>query len=242
MRLGWTVHASVRAAGDAPPGTTEHVFDVTDAGAVAAAVTSIGELDALVANAGIGIAGPLELLPVEELERQLDVNVLGQVRVLQAVLPALRRSRGRVVLMGSISGRSALPFLAGYAMSKFALEGMADALRIELAPFGIEVALIEPGSIATPIWTKPQEALAGADADILALYRERVARFRARAAERSAAGAPAEDVAAAVEQALTSTRPRTRYVVGRDAHRRARVQRLPDRVRDRVLSRFLFGA
>jgi NAD(P)-dependent dehydrogenase (short-subunit alcohol dehydrogenase family) len=235
------VHASVRRAGDAPPGTIEHVFDITDAEAVAAAGASIDELDALVANAGIGIAAPIELLPVEELTRQLDVNVVGQVRVLQGVLPALRRSRGRVALMGSISGRSALPFLGAYAMSKFALEGLADALRVELAPFGIEVALIEPGSIATPIWTKPQSALDRAGSETLSLYLDRISRFRARAAERSASGAPAEDVARAVEHALTANRPHTRYVVGRDARRRGRVQLLPDRVRDRVLSRFLFG-
>ena len=91
-----------------------------------------------------------------ELTRQLDVNVVGQLRVLQAFLPALRRSRGRIVLMGSIGGRSALPFLGAYAMSKFALEAMADALRVELAPFGMQVAIVEPGTIATPIWSKPQ--------------------------------------------------------------------------------------
>jgi len=235
------VHASVREPGQAPQGTIEHVFDVTDASAVAAACGAIEPLDALVANAGIGIAAPLELLPTAELTRQLDVNVVGQVRVLQAVLPALRQARGRVVLMGSIGGRSALPFLGAYAMSKFALEGMADALRIELAPFGIEVVLIEPGSIATPIWTKPQEALDGVPADAVALYGARIARFRTLAAERSARGVPADDVARVVERALTADRPRTRYVVGPDARRRARVQLLPDRLRDRVLTRFLFG-
>jgi NAD(P)-dependent dehydrogenase (short-subunit alcohol dehydrogenase family) len=235
------VHASVRAPGQAPQGTIEHVFDVTDAAAVADACAGIEPLDALVANAGIGIAAPLELLPVTELTRQLDVNVVGQVRVLQTVLPALRRSRGRVVLMGSIGGRSALPFLAAYAMSKFALEGMADALRIELAPFGIEVVLIEPGSIATPIWTKPQQALDGAPAEAVALYGTRIGKFRTLAAARSANGVPADDVARVVERALTAGRPRARYLVGPDARRRARVQRLPDRLRDRVLTRFLFG-
>ena len=142
---GWTVYASVRRAGEAPPGTTELVFDVTDAEAIAAAAAQIERLDALVDNAGIAIAAPLEFLPPEELTRQLDVNVVGQLRVLQAFLPALRASRGRVVLMGSIAGRSALPFLGGYAMSKFALEAMADALRVELAPWGIRVAIVEPG-------------------------------------------------------------------------------------------------
>jgi NAD(P)-dependent dehydrogenase (short-subunit alcohol dehydrogenase family) len=236
------VHASVRNAGAAPAGTIEHVFDVTDADGVTAAACAIGELDALVANAGIGVAAPLELLPPAELTRQLDVNVVGQVRVLQAVLPALRRSRGRIVLMGSIGGRSALPFLGAYTMSKFALESMADTLRVELAPFGILVALIEPGSIATPIWTKPQHSLDDVPPEALALYARRLGRFRDLAAARMTNGVPADVVAGAVEHALTSPKPRTRYVVGPDARRRARVERLPDRLRDRVLTKYLFGS
>ena len=235
------MHASVRQAGQAPEGTVEHVFDVTDASAVAAAVASIGELDALVANAGVAVAGPLELLPPEELSRQLDVNVVGQLRVMQAALPALRHTRGRIVLMGSIGGRSALPLLGAYAMSKFALEAMADALRIELAPWGIAVALIEPGTIATPIWRKPQRSVDEAAPEAARLYAERLERFRALAAARAVKAVPADDVAKAVEHALTSRKPRTRYVVGPDAKRRARVERLPTRLRDRVLTRYLFG-
>jgi NAD(P)-dependent dehydrogenase (short-subunit alcohol dehydrogenase family) len=235
------VHASVRTAGQAPGGTIEHVFDVTDETAIADAAGRIADLDGLVANAGIAVAGPLELLPVTELERQLDVNVLGQVRVLQAFLPALRRSRGRVVIVGSIGGRSALPFIGAYAMSKFALEAMADVLRLELAPWGITVALVEPGTIATRIWTKPQPAVEAFGPDAAALYGDRLARFRALAAARSARAAPANDVARAIEHALAAARPRTRYVVGRDARLRARIERLPDRLRDRVLTRFLFG-
>ena len=236
------MHASVRQAGDAPPGTNELLFDVTDRDAVVQAAAGIESLDALVENAGIAIAAPLEILPPQELARQLDVNVVGQLRVLQAFLPALRRSRGRVVLMGSIGGRSALPFMGAYAMSKFALEAMADVLRLELAPFGIRVAIIEPGTIATPIWTKPQRSLDDSSSEAAALYGARAARFRALAAARSAKAVPAAEVAKAVEHALTSTKPRTRYVVGPDARRRARVQKLPDRLRDRVLDRFLFGS
>ncbi len=208
---------------------------------MADAVASIGELDALVANAGVAVAGPLELLPPEELTRQLDVNVVGQLRVLQAALPALRRSHGRVVLMGSIGGRSALPLLGAYAMSKFALEAMADALRIELAPWGIAVALIEPGTIATPIWRKPQRSVDAAAPEATRRYAERLEQFRSLAAARAAKAVPADDVAKVVEHALTARRPRTRYVVGPDAKRRARVERLPDRLRDRVLTRYLFG-
>jgi len=237
------VHASVRQAGQAPPASIEHVFDVTDEDAIAAAAESIGELDALVANAGIAIAAPIEFLPPAELSRQLDVNVVGQVRVLQAVLPALRRSaHGRVVLIGSIGGRSALPFLGAYVMSKFALEALADVLRLELAPAGIRVALVEPGTIATPMWTKPQRTVLELGPRAAALYGERLRTFGALAASRSARAEPAEGVAKAVEHALTAGKPRIRYVVGRDARLRARVERLPDGLRDRVLTRFLFGS
>jgi NAD(P)-dependent dehydrogenase (short-subunit alcohol dehydrogenase family) len=236
------VYASVRHAGQAPEGTTELVFDVSDSVGVAHAATQVESLDGLVDNAGIAIAAPLEFLPPDELTRQLDVNVVGQLRVLQAFLPALRRSRGRVVLMGSIGGRSALPFMGGYVMSKFALEAMADVLRLELAPFGMQVAIVEPGTIATPIWSKPQKTVEQFPPEATELYGERVGKFRALAAARAAAAVPADAVAKAVEHALSSPKPKTRYIVGPDAKRRARVEKLPDRLRDRLLTRFLFGS
>ena len=236
------MYASVRRAGEAPEGTREFVFDVTDAGAVRSALAPVESLDALVNNAGIAIAAPLEFLPPEELARQLDVNVIGQVRVLQAVLPALRAARGRVVFVGSIGGRSALPFLGAYAASKFALEAITDSLRIELAPFGVHVAIVEPGTIATPMWTKRQRSVDEMPPEVRELYGERIARFRRLATERSSrSGVPPEEVAKAIEHALTSPRPKTRYLVGRDARMRGAVQKLPDRARDRVLTRFLFG-
>jgi len=231
----------VRRAGEAPEGTTELVFDVTDAAAIGAA--RLDELDGIVLNAGIAIASPLEFLPPEELQRQLDVNVVGQLRVLQAFLPALRRRKGRVVLMGSIGGKSSLPFLGAYAMSKFALEAMSDALRVELAPFGMHVSIVEPGTIATAIWTKPQRSVESLPPEAAEYYGERIGKFRALAAKRSSTAAvPASEVAKVVEQALTATPPRTRYLVGPDAKRRARLQRLPDRWRDRLLTKFLFGS
>jgi NAD(P)-dependent dehydrogenase (short-subunit alcohol dehydrogenase family) len=236
------VYASVRAPGQAPAGTRELVFDVSDADAVARAAESVDLLDGLVANAGIAIAAPLEYLPPEELTRQLDVNVVGQLRVVQAFMPALRRARGRVVLMGSVGGRSALPFLGAYAMSKFALEAMADSLRLELAPFGMHVSIVEPGTIATAMWTKPQRSLEEFPPELAERYGERIEKFRRLAADRSSKhGVPAVEVAKAVEHALTARTPRTRYIVGPDAKRRARVQMLPDRWRDRLLTRFLFG-
>jgi NAD(P)-dependent dehydrogenase (short-subunit alcohol dehydrogenase family) len=215
---------------------------VSDDEGVRGAAAQIDKLDALVANAGIAIAAPLEFLPPAELTRQLDVNVVGQVRVLQAVLPQLRSTRGRVVLMGSIGGKSAMPFLGAYAMSKFALEAMADALRLELAPFGLRVALIEPGSIATPIWSKPQRTVDEFPPEAQELYGARVVQFRKRAEAAARAAVPPVEVARAVEHALTADSPKARYLVGRDAKRRAAIERLPDRLRDKALTRFLFGA
>jgi NAD(P)-dependent dehydrogenase (short-subunit alcohol dehydrogenase family) len=234
------VYASVRQAGEAPAGTIELVFDVTDPEQIGHAATKVAELDALVDNAGIAVAAPLEFLPPDELTRQLDVNVVGQLRVLQAFLPALRRSQGRVVLMGSIAGRSSLPFMGAYAMSKFALEAMADALRVELQPWGIHVAIVEPGTIATPIWTKPQRAVEDLPPKAGELYGARVEQLRRVVAARAGRAVPAAMVAEVVEHALTSDKPKTRYLVGPDAKRRARLQRLPDRLRDRLLARFLF--
>jgi NAD(P)-dependent dehydrogenase (short-subunit alcohol dehydrogenase family) len=232
-RSGWRVLAGVRRPGEAPEGTEEVLLDVTDP-----PLLELDGLGGLVNNAGIAVAGPLEFLPPDELRRQLEVNVVGQLRMTQMLLPALRAARGRIVNIGSISGRSSLPFLGAYAMSKFALEAMTDALRVELRPWGIHVAIVEPGSIKTPMWTRERP---DPPAEALTLYGERLAAFRAFALKRGASGAPAEAVAKVIEDALTAARPRARYLVGRDARIRAGVERLPDRLRDRVYQRVLGG-
>jgi NAD(P)-dependent dehydrogenase (short-subunit alcohol dehydrogenase family) len=246
-RAGWRVYGGVRNEADADALRAQGVepleLDVTDAAQIGAAAEAVGpELDGLVDNAGIAIAAPLELVPLDELRHQLEVNVVGQVAVLQAVLPALRRRRGRVVLMGSIGGRSALPFLGPYASSKHALEALADALRVELRSFGVAVSIVEPGSIATPIWRKgaerAQELSAGFEPERAALYAPAVARFREVALSRGP-GVDPDVVAKAVEHALTARRPKARYLVGRDAHIRAWLERLPPRLRDRVLAKAL---
>ena len=154
-RAGWCVFAGVRrdedgAALRSAGGAIVPVrLDVTDEAQIAAAAATIaeharGELHGVVNNAGIAVAAPLEYLPVQELRRQLEVNVLGQVAVTQALLPMLRRAQGRIVFVSSVSGRSALPFTGPYAASKHALEALADAWRVELLPWGLHVALIEP--------------------------------------------------------------------------------------------------
>jgi NAD(P)-dependent dehydrogenase (short-subunit alcohol dehydrogenase family) len=244
---GWRVFGGVRSEEDADrlraSGIEPVALDVTDPGQIAAVAEQVGPaLDGLVDNAGIAVAAPLELVPLDELRRQLEVNVVGQVAVLQAVLPALRRSRGRVVFMGSVGGRSALPFLGPYAASKHALEAFADTLRVEIAPWGMTVSIVEPASVRTAIWTKGAEQAAAMqghlDADAAALYADRIARFRSVALKRGP-GIDPDVVAQAVEHALTASRPKARYLVGRDAHLRAWIERLPTRLRDRLLARAL---
>jgi NAD(P)-dependent dehydrogenase (short-subunit alcohol dehydrogenase family) len=242
VQLGARVLAGVRTEGDAPPGTEEVLLDVTDPAAIAAAAANVDRLDGLVDNAGIAIAAPLEHLPLEELRRQLEVNVVGQLAVTQAFLPALRAARGRIVIIGSIAGKSALPFLGAYAMSKHALEAMADSLRVELATEGMHVALVEPGTIATPIWTKPQRNADELPTEAMERYGARIASFRAVAAKRAGKAGPPELVVRAIEHALTSDRPKTRYLVGRDAKIRATIERLPDRLRDRLLMKALLDS
>jgi NAD(P)-dependent dehydrogenase (short-subunit alcohol dehydrogenase family) len=236
---GVRVLAGVRKAGDAPWGTEELLLDVTDADAIAAAGSNVERLDGLVDNAGIVVACPLEFLPLEELRHQLEVNVVGQLAVTQAFLPAVRAARGRIVLIGSIAGRSALPFLGAYAMSKHALEAMADSLRLELAPDGIHVAIVEPGTIATPIWTKPRPLLDRLPAEATERYGQRMAAFRKVAERRSAKAAPPELVVSAIVHALTAEKPKARYLVARDAKIRANIERLPVRLRDRILTKAL---
>ena len=226
---------------------TPVLLDVTDEASLRSSCTQIassgeGEgLDGLVNNAGIAVAGPLEYLPLDALRRQLEVNVVGQVAVTQAFLPLLRRSRGRIVFMGSIGGRFTTPFLAPYCASKHALESIADALRIELQPWGIHVAILEPGSIATPIWKKPGDGDVAPDPareDMIERdYGRAIAGFRAVVAKTGARGVSTDEVAKVVERALTSRSPRTRYVVGNDAKLQVAMGRfITDRMRDRVVT------
>ena len=251
-RIGFRVWAGVRRpsdgealAGQASPRLTPVILDVTDSNSIATALAGVGAdgLAGLVNNAGIVVAAPVEVLPIAELRKQLEVNVIGLVAVTQAALPLLRRGHGRVVNIGSISGRIATPVIGAYAASKFAVEALTDALRIEVQPWGIDVALIEPGAVATPIWEKSQAAgLALRQAwtpDAAGLYADALSAVE-RAALRSANQAISPDaVVRAVAHALTATRPKTRYLVGTAARIQAIVALLPDRLRDRFLTRAL---
>jgi NAD(P)-dependent dehydrogenase (short-subunit alcohol dehydrogenase family) len=164
-----TVFAGVRSESDyaAMGALGENIvpvyLEVTDRDSIARAKTTIaektgGRLDALVNNAGIVVAGPLELIEPEQFERQFAVNVMGPLYVSQAFLPMIRAAKGRIVTIGSIGGKMSMPYVGPYSASKFAIEAMTDALRIEMLPFGVKVILIEPGAIKTPLWQRTQAA------------------------------------------------------------------------------------
>jgi NAD(P)-dependent dehydrogenase (short-subunit alcohol dehydrogenase family) len=226
-------------------------LDVTDPDLVAAAAATVAEtvgtagLAGLVNNAGVGMAWPLELVPPEELRRLFEVDVFGQLAVTQALLPQLRLATGRIVNMGTVGDRITIPFGGPLNACKYALSAFNDALRMELRPWGIQVVLIEPGSIQTTAYGKLE---ATADAAIerfgeagRRLYGTAYRTMIARVAAREQTGSPPEVVARAVLRALTARRPRTRYLVGATARPLATMASLlPDRALDEVRLR-IFG-
>ena len=249
---GFTVYAGVRNDADAErlraAGLQPLTIDVTDQATIAAAAAEVGEavggagLAGLVNNAGIAVSGPVEFIPIEDWRRQLEVNVIGQVATIQAFLPLLRAGHGRIVNVSSIGGRIALPLVGPYAASKFALEAISDSLRRELRGQGIEVSVVQPGGVKTPIWDKglsaadkieaatPPEGrrLYGAIIDALRRQVETIA---------TKTGMEPEEVAEPILHALTAEKPRTRYLVGREAKLRwAIAKRVPDRVFDRLVA------
>jgi len=252
--LGFTVFAGVRKQSDGDSlresgsGRTQPVMlDVTDGESIVSALQAVGEaspagLAGLVNNAGVSAGGPLEFVALDDWRHALEVNFIGQVAVTQAALPALRKARGRIVNMTSIGGRLASPFLGPYNASKYALEAVTDALRVELRQFGIEVAAVEPGAVATPIWEKgrasAEQATASMPEEALKLYSAGMAAISKFISQGERSGVPPLEVAQAVAHALTARRPKTRYVVGRDAKMRLGLTRLlPTRVMDRLVVR-----
>jgi NAD(P)-dependent dehydrogenase (short-subunit alcohol dehydrogenase family) len=226
------------------------ILDVTSAGQIAAAAEAVslvvGEagLAGLVNNAGIVVAGPLEALPLDQLRLQLEVNVVGQLAVMQAFLPLLRKARGRIVNIGSLNGRIAAPYLAAYAASKHALEAMTDALRVELRTWGIQVSMIEPGATTTPIWEK---SIAAADAltnkvddKYVELYQHDLDAVRQATRKLAASALPVESVTRCVVHALTARRPSARYPVGLKVNLLLRAYKwIPDRIWDLIVARSL---
>jgi NAD(P)-dependent dehydrogenase (short-subunit alcohol dehydrogenase family) len=222
------------------------LLDVTDPRSVALAAAHVaascpdGALHGLVNNAGVAIAGPMEFLPVEELRRSLEINVVGVATVTQHFLPLLRKGAGRVVNISSTAGFLAVPMIGAYAASKSALEGMSDALRQELRPWGLHVSLIEPGNIRTPIWDKSEiqaDTLSrNLPAEAHRLYGGQMAAARRLAHKARDGASPPEVVARAVEHALSARHPRTRYRVGTSSRLEGFLAYwLPDRLRDRIV-------
>lgn len=258
-RLGWKVFAGVRrredgerlCAGATAGGRLVPVLlDVTDEEQVIEAMvtiaSSVGEdgLAGLVNNAGVARGGPLELLPMSEWRQQLDVNVFGQVAVTKAAIPLLRKATGRIVFIGSIAGRVAAPLIGPYAASKHAIEAIGASLREELRPWDIKVAVVEPGVIRTPIWSKGKakadELESTFDEDGVRLYRDQMDSIRSSIERNDAKGIAASKVADVVAHALTSPRPKLRYLVGVDALVAGNLVRLmPDRAWARLSRKLL---
>jgi NAD(P)-dependent dehydrogenase (short-subunit alcohol dehydrogenase family) len=251
-RAGWDVFAGVRnaehgtaLAAEVPDRITPVHLDVTSADDIASLDTVLpAQLDGVVNNAGYAAGGPVEALPIDEWRRQFEVNLFGQIAVTQAVLPRLRETRGRIVFVSSLSGRVSTPMTGAYNASKFAVEGMADALRMELRPWRIKVALIEPAQTDTDIW---RDADASLD-ESLAMIGPAHRKLYAKHIEAARKGIPRiqkmladpEGVAAAVERALTARRPRARYLTSTNARAQAVMARwTPRPVFDAAISKAL---
>jgi NAD(P)-dependent dehydrogenase (short-subunit alcohol dehydrogenase family) len=252
--LGFHVFAGVRqtTAGErlqaaAPCGITPVILDVTDGESIGAARKDIERslegkgLMGLVNNAGIAVGGPLEFLDLNEMRQQLEVNVIGPLAVIQAFLPLIRKAQGRIVNIGSMSGRVACPLLGSYCASKYALEALTASLRQELRPWSIQVSLIGPGKIVTPLWKKSMIAAEERVAKLPQEAHERYGQIMTGMLEYSVkegkSGLPPLAVARTVEHALTAAKPRTRYTVGADARGWELLRILPERLRENLVAR-----
>src|ERR1700738_2730791 len=256
IERGFRVFGSVRKQADADrlrgefgANFTPLLFDVTNEAAVLAAAREVraalgGEtLFGLVNNAGIAVAGPVLELAADEFRRQMDVNIIGPIISTQAFGPllgsdpSLKGPRGRIVMISSVAGKNGNPLMSAYSASKFAIEGLSESLRREMMLFGIDVLIIAPGAVKTPIWSKAEEV------DISA-YRnspyfpalERIRKFMLHLSE---IGLPAEKIAETVAGALTSAHPKVRYQITPDPMRHLITAVLPKRMVDKIIARRL---
>lgn len=254
-KLGFRVYAGVRKPADgealqaqASERLTPVLLDVTVAETIEKTATTIeaavGQegLFGLVNNAGIVVPGPLECVSLDDLRRQFEVNVFGVVAVTQAMLPLLRAASGRIVNIGSISGKAAPPYLGAYSSSKFALESISDVFRMELHRWNIDVSIVEPDSVATPIWSKLLETASAMGtrlpAAVRSLYDQDLTSMAEASSKMDQTGMPVTHVVRAVRHALTARRPKTRYPIGVRTHLAFWAARhLPDRTRDGFMRR-----
>lgn len=253
---GWQVFAGVRKDSDAKSLQAEAqgelrplLLELGDQDSINRAAEQLaeetgGELDGLVNNAGVYIGGPLELMKPAEIELTYAVNVTGLLLLTRACLPLLRAAAGRIVNISSISGLVAMPGVSVYAGSKHAVEAITDALRVELAPFGMKVIAVEPGGVKTPIWDKgaARDREARENEGVLAL-RELYAPLVKLLEQLNArpGGVTPETVAETVFTALETQKPKNRYLVGSDAKALALLDRLPDGLRDRAIMKKIWG-
>ena len=253
---GFHVFAGVRRQEDgnalterSPNGLTPVIIDVTDEATITAAAETVAEtvgeqgLSGLVNNAGIGVPAPIEFQPMADFRRQLEVNLFGPVAMIQSFLPQIRRGGGRIVNVGSIGGMLVLPVNGAYSASKFGLRAVSDALRLELRQWGIHVSLIEVAPVKTAIFGKTYAELDGLEErlgeDGYRLYEQQIAAVRTAVEKSEASADPPFVIAKAIAHALTSEKPKTRYLVGHGGRQTAAAAALPDRARDRALAREL---
>ena len=253
---GFHVFGSVRKQADANrlqaefgDAFTPLVFDVTDGPSVRAGARQVeralagATLAGLVNNAGIAVAGPLLYLPVDEWRQQLEVNLTGVVIATQAFAPLLgaespaRKDPGRIVNISSVGGKNANPFMGPYCTSKFGLEGLSESLRRELLPFGVDVVIVAPGAVATPIWDKADSV------DVTrydnTIYAPALAGMKAFMLSMGKSGLPPEKIGETVHIALTTPTPKTRYVVSPDPFQVFMTSVLPKRTLDRIIGKRL---
>jgi NAD(P)-dependent dehydrogenase (short-subunit alcohol dehydrogenase family) len=253
---GFHVFGSVRKQADADrlkgefgEHFTPLLFDVTDEAAVQAGARQVeaalaGQtLAGLVNNAGVAFAGPLLHLPVEEFRQQLEVNLTGVVIATQAFAPLLgaespaRKDPGRIVNISSVGGKNANPFMGPYCTTKFGLEGLSESLRRELMPFGVDVVIVAPGAVATPIWDKADSVDVTRYANTV--YAPALARMKAFMLSLGQSGLPPETIGEAVHTALTAPSPKTRYVISPDPFQVFMTGVLPKRTLDRIIGKRL---
>ena len=232
-----------RTAGDLVPLS----LDITDEASISAAVHTVAEsvgergLLGLVNNAGIVKPGPLEFQPIADFRRQLEVNLIGQVAVTQAFLPLIRRGKGRIVNVGSIGGHLVLPLHGAYSASKFGMEAVSDALRLELRQWRVPVSLIDPGATQTAIFGKTLAEIDALDETLgeeaEAVYRAQIAGVRDLVETTAAGAAPVEVLADTVAKALTAKKPKSRYLAGHGAEAAAALARTAtDGMKDRAVA------
>jgi NAD(P)-dependent dehydrogenase (short-subunit alcohol dehydrogenase family) len=254
-KKGYRVFAGVRKQADAKSlaedgsdQLTPLTIDVTEDRSIKAAKDKVQRavgkdgLVGLINNAGVGDGGPVETMDLDILRNVLEVNLVGQVAVTQAFLPLIRKVPGTIVFIASIGGRIASPFMSPYNTSKFAVEALGESLRQELAPWGIDVAVIEPGSIDTPIWSKGAETIDDQKAKLTPtakrLYSKQLNRMDEVLRETASRGISPEKVAKVIHEAIRSEKPKHRYLVGRDAKIAARLKgNLPDRTFTKLIGR-----